>query len=145
MMAVIDTCVIIDALQSREPFCKDAQELFLLCANRQFDGLLTAKSVTDIYYLTHRQTHSDKATRDILKKLCSLFGLLDTTSLDIRKAIPSEVSDFEDAVMIESALRAKANCIVTRNTRDYSKSMVPVYEPAEFVKILAETNEGCPE
>ncbi len=25
MRAVIDTCVIVDALQSREPFCKDAQ------------------------------------------------------------------------------------------------------------------------
>ena len=38
MRAVIDTCVIVDALQSREPFCKDAQSIFLLCANRQFEG-----------------------------------------------------------------------------------------------------------
>ena len=57
MRAVIDTCVIVDALQSREPFCKDAQSIFLLCANRQFEGFLTAKAITDIYYLTHRQTH----------------------------------------------------------------------------------------
>ena len=75
MRAVIDTCVIVDALQSREPFCKDAQSIFLLCANRQFEGFLTAKAITDIYYLTHRQTHSDKATRDVLTKLCALFGL----------------------------------------------------------------------
>ena len=52
MRAVIDTCVIVDALQSREPFCKDAQSIFLLCANRQFEGFLTAKAITDIYYLT---------------------------------------------------------------------------------------------
>ena len=100
MRAVIDTCVIVDALQSREPFCKDAQSIFLLCANRQFEGFLTAKAITDIYYLTHRQTHSDKATRDVLTKLCALFGLLDTTALDIRKAISAEISDFEDAVMV---------------------------------------------
>ena len=74
MRAVIDTCVIVDALQSREPFCKDAQSIFLLCANRQFEGFLTPKAITDIYYLTHRQTHSDKATRDVLTKLCALFG-----------------------------------------------------------------------
>ena len=30
MRAVIDTCVIVDALQSREPFCKDAQSIFCL-------------------------------------------------------------------------------------------------------------------
>ena len=29
MRAVIDTCVIVDALQSREPFCKDAQSIFV--------------------------------------------------------------------------------------------------------------------
>ena len=62
MRAVIDTCVIVDALQSREPFCKDAQSIFLLCANRQFEGFLTAKAITDIYYLTHRQTHSGQNT-----------------------------------------------------------------------------------
>ena len=44
MRAVIDTCVIVDALQSREPFCKDAQSIFLRCANRQFEGFVTAKS-----------------------------------------------------------------------------------------------------
>ena len=74
MRAVIDTCVIVDALQSRDPFCKDAQSIFLLCANRQFEGFLTAKAITDIYYLTHQQTHSGKATRDILTKLCAVWS-----------------------------------------------------------------------
>lgn len=75
MRAVIDTCIVVDALQNREPFCRDAQAIFLLCANRQYEGFLTAKSVTDIYYLTHRQTHSEKTTRDVLKKLCTFIWL----------------------------------------------------------------------
>ena len=129
MRAVIDTCVVVDALQSREPFCKDAQSIFL-----------TAKAITDIYYLTHRQTHSDKTTRDILTKLCTLFSLLDTTALDIRKAISAEVSDFEDAVMIETAVRSGADCIVTRNTKDYSKAPLPVYTPEAFIELLAEVD-----
>lgn len=36
MRVLIDTCIIIDVLQSREPFCKEAQELFLAVANKQF-------------------------------------------------------------------------------------------------------------
>ncbi len=91
--------------------------------------------------LTHRQTHSDKATRDVLTKLCALFGLLDTTALDIRKAISAEISDFEDAVMVETAVRSGADCIVTRNTKDYSKAPIPVYAPAEFIELLTETSE----
>ena len=52
MRALIDTCIVIDALQNRQPFHNAAQELFLAVANRRFDGFLTAKSITDIYYLT---------------------------------------------------------------------------------------------
>lgn len=141
MRAAIDTCVIVDALQSREPFCKDAQSIFLLCANQQFEGFLTAKEITDISYLTHRQTHNDKVTRDILKKLCALFGLLDTTALDIRKAIFGETSDFEDNVMIETAVCSHMDCIVTRNTKDYNKASIPVYTPGEFIELLANTSE----
>ncbi len=138
MRTVIDTCVIVDALQSREPFCKEAQSIFLLCANRQFEGFLTAKAITDIYYLTHRQTHSDKATRDVLTKLCALFVLLDTTALDIRKAISAEISDFEDAVMVETAVRSGADCIVTRNTKDYAKAQIAVCTPEEFIQQINE-------
>ena len=141
MKAVIDTCVIVDALQNREPFCKEARSIFMFCANRQFEGFLTAKAITDIYYLSHRQTHNDKASRDILTKLCTLFSLLDTTALDIRKAISAEIKDFEDAVMIETSLRSGIDCIVTRNIKDYTNSQVTIYAPEEFIKILSEAND----
>ena len=64
-----------------------------------------------------------------------------TTALDIRKAISAEISDFEDAVMVETAVRSGADCIVTRNTKDYSKAPVTVYAPAEFIELLTETSE----
>ena len=142
MKALIDTCVVVDALQSRESFCKDAQDVFMLAANRHCEGFLTAKSVTDIYYLTHRQIHDDRTTRDILSKLCTLFLLLDTSALDIRNAIAAEVSDFEDAVMVETAIRSGVDCIVTRNTKDYMNAHFPVYAPADFVKLMAEEADG---
>ena len=121
---MIDTCIVVDALQKREPFFPEAESIFLLCANLKFDGFLSAKAITDIYYLTHQQTHSNEETRKIIRTLCNLFHLLDTTSLDIQKAISSEVSDFEDAVRIETAIRSKLDCIVTRNTSDYKKTLV---------------------
>ena len=73
MRVLVDTCVIIDALQSRIPFAEAAQKIFIYSANEQFEGFITAKSVTDIYYLTHRLTHDDKETRKILSKLFSLI------------------------------------------------------------------------
>ena len=136
MRALIDTCVVIDALQSRVDFEKDAQNIFLAAANSAFLGYISAKAVTDIYYLMHRYTHSDKTSRDTLNKLFTLFDVLDTSGIDCRKAVPSPVPDFEDAVMIETALRSEVDCIVTRNTEDFAKSPVPVFSPKEFLEKL---------
>ena len=136
MRVILDTCIIMDAIQNREPFAEDAKSIVRAAANKWFTGCITAKSSTDIYYLTHRCTHSDKDTRAILTKLFILFDVIDTAVMDARKAISSEVSDYEDAVMIETAIREDADCIVTRNIKDYSKSPVPVYKPAEFLRLL---------
>ena len=47
-----------------------------------------------------------------------------------------------DAVMVETAMRAQLDCIVTRNGRDYAQSPVPVCSPEEFVRrVLAEGEE----
>ena len=70
-----------------------------------------------------------------------LFHLLDTTSLDCRKAISSEISDYEDAIMLETAIRSEMDCIVTRNVKDYAKSSVKVCEPFVLIKLLEEENE----
>ena len=141
MKALIDTCIIIDALQNREPFAADAQAIFLAAANKQFDGFLTANCMTDIYYLTHRKTHSDKDTRQILNKLLYLFDLLDTTAMDCRHALLSSMTDFEDAVMVESAIRCNLDCIVTRNIKDYEKALLPVYSPAVFLAHILPSDE----
>jgi predicted nucleic acid-binding protein len=136
MKVLIDTCIIIDALQNREPFADDAKAVFRAAANNLFTGCITAKSSTDIYYLTHRCTHSDKETRAILTKLFILFDVVDTAGMDVRHAISSPLTDYEDAVMVETALREEADCIVTRNGKDYLDSPIPVYTPAELMRLL---------
>ena len=141
MRVLVDTCVIMDAIQNREPFADDAKKIFRAAASNWFAGCITAKSSTDIYYLIHRCTHSDKDTRAILTKLYILFDVVDTAGMDARRAISSDVSDIEDAVMIETDIREEMDCIVTRNGKDYSKSPIPIYEPAEFLSLLEGTLE----
>lgn len=140
MRILIDTCVILDALQAREPFAEDANNIFLAAANHLYNGYISAKATTDIYYLTHRLTHSDKDSRDILNKLLTIFDVLDTMGIDCRRAIPSKTTDYEDAVMIETAIRSEIDCIVTRNTADYDNSPVTIYTPSEFLKTLSDEN-----
>ena len=79
-------------------------------------------------------------TRKILGKLFTLFHLLDT--LDCRKAISSEIGDYEDAIMVETAIRSEMDCIVTRSVKDYAKSSIKVHEPSALIKLLEEENEA---
>ena len=79
---------------------------------------------------------ADVVERNILSSLLKLFELLDTTGLNCRKALTWPLSDFEDTIMSESALRAGVGCIVTRNERDYRQSPVPVLSPAALLEQL---------
>ena len=136
MNVLVDTCIVIDYLQMRAPFYDNARDLVMAVAGNQINGYITAKSVTDIYYLMHRYFHDDIRTRNALSSLFKLFQVLDTTALDCQLAILSPISDYEDAVMVETAARNGIDCIVSRNIHDYRNSSVPVYLPQDFLQLL---------
>ena len=136
MKVLIDTCIIIDALQCREPFFDDAQNILIGNANDEFTGIITAKSVLDIYYIIHRYNHNNDKTKGIILNLLSLLTVCDTTKEDINNAILSDISDYEDAVIAAAAERIHADAIVTRNSKDYRKSKVRVIEPYELLNEL---------
>ena len=145
MTAVIDTCVVIDVLQNREPFSKSAIDVFMAVSNRKVTGILTAKSILDIYYIIRRSLHSESETRAAVNKLLMLFDVADTFAADVRMAVSSETADYEDAVMIETAKRIGADCIITRNTKDYSASEIPVFTPDEFLERLRDEQKDISE
>lgn len=86
--------------------------------------------------MTYRYLYDDKASRGVLSKLFTLFKVLDTAGTDCLQAIPSVISDYEDAVMVETAVRTEADCIVKRNLRDDARSSVPTYAPDDFLRKL---------
>ena len=134
--ALFDTCIVMDVLQKREPFFDDAHKLFLAVANRRIKGCLTAKSILDIYYLFHRQSHNADETRKSISALLNLFEILDTSAIDCRKALLSGISDYEDAVMTETAIRERVDCVVTRNLRDYRNSSVTILSSEDLAAII---------
>ena len=136
MKVLLDTCIAIDFLQKREPFAEDALLIFRAAASELFSGYITAKSATDIFYIDHRGTHNKAASCQKLRSLLTIVGLADSAAIDVRQTLASELPDFEDAVMVETAKRIGADCIVTRNKKDYVQSGVSVYTPAEFLELL---------
>ncbi len=135
MKILIDTNVIIDALTSREPFREDAEQIFILSANRAEDMYITASSATDIYYLVRKYLHSTEQAKSVMTKLYELFYILDVTSNDCQDALVSGVNDYEDAVVSCCAFRNHIDYIVTRNIKDYGESKVRAILPEQFINM----------
>ena len=67
-----------------------------------------------------------------------IFDIVDTYASDCKNAVFSKGSDYEDAVMIETAVRTDMDAIVTRNQKDFTDSSIPVYLLEEFLAVLGE-------
>ncbi len=138
MRILADTNVIIDALTSREPWNKSAEEIFLMAANHTIEMYITASSATDIYYLIRKHLHNIEAAKMIMGKLYSLTGKLEVTPDECMDALASAISDYEDAVVEKVASRKDMDYIVTRNIKDYQAGGTKIILPDDFVKLVEE-------
>ena len=136
MKVLIDTCIIIDALQTRGDFFDDAQNVLIAAANGEYKGIIASKAILDIYYIIHRYTKDDYTTRNYISKILALFEVCDTTSKCIEDALVSKMHDYEDAVMSATASDVGADYIVTRNIKDYKCSAVKAIKPQDLLMLL---------
>lgn len=141
MKALLDTNIVVDVLQRREPWFQDGATIFRAIANKQVEGWLTAKQITDLHFFSRKQfkgeENVDVKARQIIGKLLAIFSLIDTLGIDCQNALGNENGDYEDAVLIESAARAGVDCIVTRNPEHFKSTTVPVYAPDQFVSVIS--------
>lgn len=140
MNALIDTNVILDAIEVRQGFFDDSSEV--ISSIIEYKGFIAASNVTDIYYIEHKRNHSKKKTIELMKRLFEIFDILDTTAEDCQSALRSDIADYEDAVLVESARRNDIDCIVTRNTKDFKNTTIPIYTPVEFLRLLKTKRKG---
>lgn len=133
MRIFVDTNIVLDVLQMREGFFEESLAVLEHIAQGKATGLLPAGNVSDIYYVIRKGGKAaDAAKRDIVS-LMTMLEICDTTRGDIKAALPLPMRDFEDAILASAAKREKADCIVTRNTKDFSGSPVRALSPTEFL------------
>lgn len=142
MRVLLDTNVIVDVLQKREPWYHDGEAIFIAAAMNQITACVTAKQIADIHYMTKKlfkgQAHVDHLAKQIIGKLMSFMELNDTCAIDCQTAMGINNNDFEDAMLMACAARESMDYIVTRNTVHFHGSSVPVISPSDFVNILSQ-------
>jgi len=134
----LDTNVIIDFLADRKPFSPAAAQIFNLAVSGKLKIYISAVSYNNIYYIL-RQTFSNTETIKLLNELCEMAEIADVTKAIIKKSLKSDLKDFEDAIQYYCALNLnKIDFIVTRDTKDFKKSILPVMNPEEALSLIIE-------
>ena len=132
MKILIDTCVALDVLDKREPFFDSSKNVLALAAQQKIEAYITSKSISDIYYLLHKHNHSIVDSKRVISTLLELVNVIDVNGIDIAKALASEMNDFEDAIIAESAKRHGIDYIATRNIKDFQLSPVSAVLPSQI-------------
>jgi predicted nucleic acid-binding protein len=134
MKVLLDTNVLLDVVEKREPFFSDSFEVFMKSARREIEAVIGAGSVTDIYYITRRNCKNAGQALGYIIDMLKVVTPVDTKAADLQEAIRLNFADFEDAVVAATAARENVDFIVTRNSGDFTKSPVPAISPADFLK-----------
>ncbi len=135
MKVLFDTNIILDVLLDRKPFSEHALYLMSKVERSEINGSLCATTVTTIHYLLSKYLDKEKAM-DSIKSIMALFEVASVNRLVIENALKAKFTDFEDAVLHESARHAGAEYIITRNIKDFKKTKIPVFTPAEFLSMI---------
>ncbi len=133
MKLLIDTNVVLDVLQKREPFYTDACKIWTLCESDAVDGYISALTFANIVYVMRRELNPDMII-NILGRLALVFNLTGLVVADISFAAMMKWRDFEDAMQAATAVRLEADYIITRNVRDFDQSTIDALTPTEFLE-----------
>jgi predicted nucleic acid-binding protein len=119
----------------RDPFFDASSQVVAFAEQGKLEGWICGTTVTTIHYLLAKALNRKKAEKHI-KELLKIFHLSNVTRVVLEDALVSGFTDYEDAVLYQSAIHANLDTIVTRNGQDFQKSERPVYSPTEFLKAI---------
>jgi predicted nucleic acid-binding protein len=119
----VDTNIVIDLLQKRENFYKEAQELFTKADRKKLKLYISALTFANTYYILSKYYSSNEAKK-ILSKFKVLVEVLPTTDKIIDLALASDFNDFEDAIQFYTALESNLHVIITRNKKDFKNNLI---------------------
>ena len=129
-----DTNIIIDILLEREPFVDDSYKVLSLCEEHKVNGFISASSITDIYYLVRKYTHSTELAYNAVGKVLEIVKICSVTNDDVLTAFQRKAKNFENCLVATCAKSIHCDYIVTRNKKDFEEFDIPLLTPTEFLE-----------
>ena len=132
----VDANIVIDLLCERYPWFPSVMRIFTMADLGKIDLFCSSLSLGTASYLMENRKMNPQEIFDSINLLCEMCTPTAVDASVVRLALDSGFTDFEDALQHFSAMTVDADCIVTRNKKDFGCSEIPVYELDEFIDIL---------
>lgn len=132
MKLFIDTNVILDLLQYREPWVNDTIVLSQLAKEKKLELIVTDLTFVNVVYIAQKNCDKKKLQETLvnLKKLVSVVTIGD---ICIEQALNVDFSDFEDAIQYYAAKKEQVDYILTRDKNGFKMSDIPVMNVTDFL------------
>lgn len=134
MKVFLDTNIVIDLLDKREPFYIDAVKLFTLAYQKEITLFVSPMTYATASYLLRK--HGKEGMRKLLSNFRQLSQITTADEKVVDAALASSFDDYEDALQYYSALTRNVDVIVTRNKKDFTSASIPVLSPKELLEGL---------
>ena len=132
MKVFLDNNILIDLLSNRGAFTSLSFQVIKSSIMKGNELFISSLSVANACYITRKEL-SDSVFKQKIYALRPDITITEIGQEAILFALDSDWTDFEDALQHYSAQEVGANVIVTRNKRDFDKSLIPVQTPQEFL------------
>jgi len=135
MKIFLDSNIFLDMLVPREnpEDNMNAAKLLKLSALEVFDFSVSPITVSTSFYVTRKDSKADEKIKNRLLNM----SVLPMDSRDVSFALESELPDKEDAMQMSCADRAGCELIITRDSKHFMNSPIPVMSPTVFLSKLA--------
>jgi len=99
-------------------------------------GFICAHEITTLCYFLDKMKNDRSQINKVISRIMRRFTVIEINEALLTRALYSKIDDFEDAVIEVSAIDRNVDYVITRNIKDFIKSIIPAKTPEELIIIL---------
>ncbi|WP_038108096.1 type II toxin-antitoxin system VapC family toxin [Treponema pedis] len=136
MRILIDTNIIIDLVQDREPYSENALRIINSCITRENIGYISSHSLIDLFFIL-RKDKTVKERKALILNLCKFFNIVaEENEYFVSVCNNNDWNDLEDGLQMKCAEAESLDYIITRDRENgFKNSPVKTINPEEFLKL----------
>lgn len=137
---MLDTNILLDAVDSRRPESSEAREVLKRCNKTGDMGFVAPSSLNDFFYIKSKEVGKENA-RKLLGFILDLVMVVPVSAEECLMSLTSNEKDYEDGVIRACSELNGIDLILTRDRKAYAGSTIRALSCSEFLSKVAKEED----